>query len=264
MKRRKDRSENDNVNSSVNLSQLSLNISSNADSLVNSEKDQFMNPFSKTIHLETELKENICLQPKVSEVRLSDADYIKAQTSSQVQNSDSFSFQKPQAKPKVNFLEKSLKTAVTIESDKSLKYWNDKLLDPSHLLHSMKNPSNDGVLVYYRYPDSTLPSHQKKAVHRALLQFSKKKVSDDNLTWYRMFSEKWRKSLISAFYMLKYNLVGNFYFVQDNLTVFFEKNMSDLTIRAYLQLSSLALAEDLKNNGTTRFIIYISEFYFVV
>jgi hypothetical protein len=75
----------------------------------------------------------------------------------------------------------------------------------------------------------------------------------ENLSWYRQFSEKWRKALLSVFETLKYDYIDMFYFVQENLTVLFERRKSDSSIRAYLQLNSLALAEDFKINGKILF-----------
>lgn len=151
---------------------------------------------------------------------------------------------------KKSVVEKSLKTSITIESDHSLADWNVKFSDPIYLMQSMINSTNNNIITYYRYPDVALPSNQKKIIHKALSNTSKKLMtSEDNLMWYRMFSDKWRKSLLSAFDTLKYGFINSFYFVQENLTVLFERSSHDLILRAYLQLTSLALKEDLIVNG---------------
>lgn len=147
-------------------------------------------------------------------------------------------------------VEKSLKTSIIFESDKSLSHWQAKISNPLYLLQSMKDPGNENIAFYYRYPDVTLPTNQKKNIHKAISSNSTKSNSrDENLIWYRMFSEKWRKALLSAFETLKHGFIQMFYFVLENLTVLFERDAIYGTLRAYMQLTSPALAEDFKKNG---------------
>lgn len=156
------------------------------------------------------------------------------------------------------FDEKSLKTAVIFESDKALNHWKKKMSDPRYIMDAMKDTSSDNMLFYYRYPDVSLPHNQKKNIHKALSNISKKHTSnDENLSWYRMFSEKWRQALLSVFDTFKHGFVDNFYFVQENLTVLFERSNCDSSLKARMQLTSLALAEDLKNNGTLFLLVII-------
>lgn len=147
-------------------------------------------------------------------------------------------------------VEKSLKTSIIFESNMSLMYLKTKLSDPNFLMQKMKHSGNDNLSFYYRYPDTNLPLNQKKNIHKALsTNFPKSIKTDENLIWYKLFSEKWRKALLSAYETLKHGLIDCFYFVQENLSVFFERDIHNFTMKAYMQLTSLALAEDLNNNG---------------
>ena len=146
--------------------------------------------------------------------------------------------------------EKSLKTSIIFESNQPFLSLKSKLSDPIFLLRNMRDPKNDGISFYYRYPDVALPSNQRKNIHKALSNNIKTKSNEDeNIIWYKMFSEKWRKALLSAFEALKHGFTDCFYFIQENLTIFFEKDTNDLTFKAYMQLSTIGLAEDLKQLG---------------
>ena len=159
-------------------------------------------------------------------------------------------------------IEKSLKTAVIFESDKALTQWKKKMSDPHYVIEAMKDPSSTNISCYYRYPDVSLPSNQKKNIHKVLSNISKKHAmnSDENLTWYRMFSEKWRQALLSVFDTFKHGFVDYFYFIQENLTILFERSLKDSSVKARMQLTSLALAEDLRFNGI--FLIW-GVFYYI-
>jgi hypothetical protein len=214
-----------------------------------------MNPFAK-IQMNDSSKDNL-LESKfhdpIEEIRdivFNELDYIAPQKYlSSVTPSCRKIFE-----PKKFFVEKSMKTLVIFESNTSLSYLKSKLSDPNYLLQKMKDPGNDNLSFYYRYPDTNLPLSQKKNIHKALSStFSNSSKADENLIWYKMFSEKWRKALLSAYETLKHGLIDCFYFVQENLTVLFERDIDNFTMKAYMQLASLALAEDLKNNGKTFF-----------
>lgn len=146
--------------------------------------------------------------------------------------------------------DRSMLTAVTIESGLPLDAWYSELSRPDCLLRSMQTSSADNVTLYYRYPDHTLPQHQKKMIHKALGFNHRSSKPNETLTWYRQFSENWRKALLSVFETLKFGHVPYFYFVQEDMTVLFERGTGASTIRALLKLSSLALAEDFKTNGS--------------
>lgn len=181
------------------------------------------------------------------DIVFNESDYIAPQKSSF--SSEISSCQKIFDQKHLN-VEKSLKTSVIFESNMSLSYLKTKLSDPNFLMQKMKHPGNDNLSFYYRYPDTNLPLNQKKNIHKALSNnFLKANKTDENLIWYKLFSEKWRKALLSAFETLKHGLVDCFYFVQENLSVFFEREVHTFTMKAYMQLTSLALAEDLNNNG---------------
>jgi hypothetical protein len=148
-------------------------------------------------------------------------------------------------------IEKSLKTNVIIESSEDLCFWQRELCNPESVHKIMHYWSENNIQLYYRYPDSSLPVHQKKLIHKALNHGAGKPASktDETLVWYRQFSENWRKALLSAFEGLKMGTLNCLYFVQDNMTVLFERQASGL--KAYMKLISLALAEDFKVNGIT-------------
>lgn len=146
--------------------------------------------------------------------------------------------------------EKSLKTSAVFESDVPFFDLKNKLTDPIFLLNNMNNPKSDNISFYYRYPDVALPLNQRKTIHKALSNNLKRPSdNDENLVWYRMFSEKWRKALLSVFESLKHGFTDCFYFIQENLTILFERDKRDMTLKAYMQLTSIALREDLKKMG---------------
>ena len=148
-------------------------------------------------------------------------------------------------------IEKSLKTNVIIESPEDLSFWQRELCKPENVQKIMCSWSDNNIQLYYRYPDSSLPAHQKKLIHKALNHAANRPVSkgDETLLWYRQFSENWRKALLSAFEGLKLGTLTCLYFVQEGMTVLFERQPCGL--KAYMKLSSLALADDFKTNGIT-------------
>lgn len=157
-------------------------------------------------------------------------------------------------------IEKSLKTSVIIESQEDLAFWQRELCNPEAIQRIMHSWNESNIQLYYRYPDSTLPAHQKKLIHKAL-NFSASKAStaksDETLLWYRQFSENWRKALLSAFEGLKLGTLDSFYFLQEGMSVLFEKTRNGL--KAYMKLSSLALADDFKANGITYKFIQVGK-----
>lgn len=183
------------------------------------------------------------------EIAFNESDYIAPQRSLA---SVSLDIAPSQEVANVNpfVVEKSLKTSVIFESNLSLSFLKAKFSDSNFLIQKMKGFGKDNLSFYYRYPDTNLPPNQKKNIHKALSnRFGKHDKNDENIAWYKMFSEKWRKALLSAYETFKHGLVDCFYFVQENLTILFERDAHDFTLKAYMQLSSLALVEDLRNNG---------------
>lgn len=234
-----------------------LPLSSLNAALSRSENDQnvtFKNPFIKLQcnelnNCEILIKKSDESFKSQSNFSFKESDYI---INPKIQNDSSINPQTEDAKCDLSdfYVEKSLKTSIIIESDRSLTHWQTKIGNPSYLLQSMKDPGNENIIVYYRYPDMSLPVHQKKNIHKALSNSSiKLNNRDENFDWYRMFSEKWRKALLSAFETLKHGCIQMFYFVLENLTVLFERDSIDGTLKAYMQLTSPALAEDFKKNG---------------
>ena len=250
---------------STRLSQLKVN----ALSLKSGDNDDINlnNPFAKKqrAEIESELiveKENFIMEQS-SELVFRESDYL---VSTKIQEEPNFvisSVLENSSCTLNNYIvEKSLKTSVIFESDKSLTHWKKKMSDPHYIIESMKDPSNNNISFFYRYPDVSLPVNQRKNIHKALLNSSKKHVSnDENLIWYRLFSEKWRQALLSVFDTFKHGLVDYFYFVQENLTVLFERSLHDSSLKARMQLTTLALAEDLKNNGICMLKVFLLTFY---
>ncbi len=150
-------------------------------------------------------------------------------------------------------VEKSLKTNVIIESPGDLCFWRRELCNPHAIQKIMHSWGDSNIQLYYRYPDSSLPAHQKKLIHKALTHAAHKPVSkaDETLIWYRQFSENWRKALLSSFEGLKVGTLSCLYFVQDNMAVLFERQGDNGSLKAFMKLSSLALVEDFKTNGIT-------------
>lgn len=230
----------------------------------NQENANLSNPFAKRqkeapeIDIEFE-KENSDVK-ETSEFIFRESDYLApSKIHENLDFIDSSTLKDALAGHKNYFDEKSLKTAVIFESDKALNHWKKKMSNPLYIMDSMKDTSSDNMLFYYRYPDVSLPHNQKKNIHKSLSNISKKS-NDENLSWYRMFSEKWRQALLSVFDTFKHGFVDNFYFIQENLTVLFERRNCDSSLKARMQLTSLALAEDLKNNGTLFCLFVIVNF----
>lgn len=249
-------------NENENVLQLNINLPSLKKDTIHDEKDSLSNPFSKIQVADSfdDLSKSKLHDPleKSMDIVFNESDYIELQKPSFC--SEIPYFQKA-IEPKQFIVEKSMKTLVVFESNTSLSYLKIKLLDPNYLLQKMREPGNDNLSFYYRYPDTNLPSNQKKNIHKALSNnLPRSNKTDENLIWYKMFSEKWRKALLSAYETLKHGLIDCFYFVQENLTVLFERDVRNFTMKAYMQLTSLALAEDLKNNGKVLFIELIDIF----
>ena len=233
--------------SRLNINSLPLNISEREENI------SLSNPFAKkqkempSISEITSEKENYGVEES-SELFFKESDYLFSTKVHKISRSPESLI--PKISPNKYIVEKSLKTMVIFESNIALIHWKKKMSDPRYVIEAMKDPSCDNILFYYRYPDVSLPMNQKKNIHKALLNSSKKTIpNDENLSWYRMFSEKWRLALLSVFDTFKLGLVNYFYFIQENLTILFERDVSDSSMKAQLQLTSLALAEDLKNNG---------------
>lgn len=242
---------------SKNTAPILLNYPNSGSTQKETESSLIKNPFSKSETTNFSISEQKCVPEKnifnsnIPQKSFYDTKLLHSVSNSEINHEI---VKSSNSKSSSLIVEKSLKTSITIESDHSLADWNIKLSDPKYLMQSMKNPGNDNLITYYRYPDIALPSDQKKCIHKALSKNSKKVISsEENLIWYRMFSEKWRKSLLSAFETLKYGFINNFYFIQEDVTILFERNPQDFILRAYLQLSSLALKEDLRINGIIKF-----------
>lgn len=231
---------------------MTINVSSHKKDNENAENNYLINPFAKVQvndSSESSSKKLLIDLPETNDdIVFKESDYIVApQRPTLITEASSF---QNIVDPAQFVVEKSLKTSVIFESDISLSFLKNKLMDPIYLMQKMKDPTSDTLSFYYRYPDSTLPSNQKKNIHKALSSnVTKMNKNDENLSWYKMFSEKWRKALLSAYETLKYGSINYFYFVQENLTVLFERDTHDFTLKACMQLTSLALGEDLKNNG---------------
>lgn len=230
---------------------MSINIPTLKKDKNDAENFSLMNPFAKTKI--SNLSEN-SLNDTIVNPAEADADVIFKESDYTAPQRHSLSSENPFihkiTDPNNTIVEKSLKTSVIFESSLSLSYLKTKFSDTNFLIQKMKNLGNDNLSYYYRYPDTALPSTQKKYIHKALSSnLAKLNKNDQNLMWYKMFSEKWRKALLSAHETLKYGLIDCFYFVQENLTVLFERDANDFILKAYMQLTSLALAEDLKHNG---------------
>lgn len=231
--------------------QLCINVPSLKKDNSDADNDSFTNPFAKVQSnnlYDNLLNNTLADSPEINDnVVFNELDYFAPQKSSL--NKEISAFQKI-IEPKHFIIEKSLKNSVIFESNMSLSYLKTKLSDPEFLMHKMMSSASDNFSFYYRYPDTNLPSSQKKNIHKALsAHLPKSNKTDENLIWYKMFSEKWRKALLSAYETLKHGLIDCFYFVQENLTVLFERDVLNSSMKAYMQLSSLALAEDLNNNG---------------
>lgn len=239
--------------SSGNLKPLNIQINNAKEN--ETECDNFENPFAKNSSIDTGVDSKLVESLKLSakhenldnNLNYDETMFLKPQVSFSAGSSISL----PTARSKSVLIEKSLKTSVIIEIDKSPINLKSKLSDPAAAVKYMNNPSEINIINYYRYPESSLPTNQKKNIHKALQASSAAiKKNEDNLVWYRMFSEKWRKALLSAFETLKHGYVSMFYFIQENMTVLFEKN-GDSSVKAYLQLASPALADDFQKNGET-------------
>lgn len=233
---------------------MSINLSSIKKDTADTENDTLINPFAKLQAYNLYDSDNLLKKSKLADsaeesmnIVFNESDYIAPQKS--FLSSEISSCQNIFNSKHFN-VEKSLKTSVIFESNISLSYLKTKLSDPNFLMQKMKYPGNNNLSFYYRYPDTNLPLNQKKNIHKALSnRFPKSNKADENLIWYKLFSEKWRKALLSAFETLKHGLVDCFYFVQENLSVLFERDVRNYTMKAYMQLTSLALAQDLNNNG---------------
>jgi hypothetical protein len=148
----------------------------------------------------------------------------------------------------------SLKSSVVFESSCSLEPVYERIRSIPNLLQCLRaDNSVPNVLAYYRYPETELPSHQRKLVKKALGAASVRgmregKTEGEAILWYKHFSDNWRKALVSAFDNLKADLFDCFFFVQENLAVYFELT-KDKGYQAYLRLSSKGLEDDLRGCG---------------
>lgn len=238
---------------------LRINIPTTKKGDENTENVFIANPFAKNqfINFCKTDSENIPVDPigEDREITFNESDYIAPQRLLAPVKSDLLPSQEV---TNVNQLvvEKSLKTSVIFESNLSISFLKTKLSDSNFVIQKMKDFGKDNLSFYYRYPDTNLPPNQKKNIHKAFSSsLGKLDKKDENIAWYKMFSEKWRKALLSTYETFKLGLVNCFYFVQENMTILFERDAYDFTLKAYMQLSSLALAEDLGNNG----ILFIRE-----
>lgn len=152
----------------------------------------------------------------------------------------------------VIIVDKSLKTRIVIESASTLAQWQTEWSSPETIHRHMHSWDERHPLLYFRYPESPLPSQQKKLIHKALNIVSKatgKESTSETLVWYRQFSHNWKLALSSAFEGLRMGTLYCFYYLQDGMSVLFEKNTDNQVLRAYTRMSSLALMEDLKKYG---------------
>lgn len=149
-------------------------------------------------------------------------------------------------------VDKSLKTRIVIESVSALAQWQTEWTSPETIHRHIRSWDERHPLLYFRYPESPLPAQQKKLIHKAINIVSKssgKESTSETLTWYRQFSHNWKLALASALEGLRMGTLYCFYYLQDGMSVLFEKDPENQTLRAYMRMSSLALMEDFKKYG---------------
>ena len=158
-------------------------------------------------------------------------------------------------KESTNTCDYSLKTSVIFESFIDLKQHFSRISGTANLEQCLRlYPNALNSLIYYRYPESTLPVVQKKNIKKALSMHqanpTKYNSSEaESLSWYRHFSDNWRKALLSAFENLKLGVISEFFYLQENLTVYFQRDDMSVSPKAYMRLMSYSLLQDFEQHG---------------